>query len=191
MKRSSKVKNILIISGHTNLNDSVVNKEILIRYEKLFPEAEIVYLDKLYPDFKIDVKAEQEKLVKADIIILQYPIFWYHMPSIMERWMEETFEHGFSHGSTGDKLKGKKLIASFTTGGPEESYHKDADYGYEIEDFLPAIKLTCSLTKMEFAGYVYTGGVPYQSRTDAKELKLMKEKADTHANEVASLIKDI
>lgn len=185
------MKNILIISGHTNLNDSVVNKEILTKYEKLFPEAQIVYLDKLYPDFKIDVKAEQEKLVKADIIILQYPIFWYHMPSIMERWMEETFQHGFSHGSTGDKLKGKKLIASFTTGAPEELYHKDAVYGYEIEDFLPAIKLTCALTQMEFAGYVYTGEVSYQSRSDAKELELMKKKADAHANEVASLVKDL
>lgn len=34
----------------------------------------------------------------------------------MNKWMEDTFEHGWSHGSTGDKLKSKKLIASFTAG---------------------------------------------------------------------------
>lgn len=180
------MKNILIISGHTNLNDSVVNKEILTKYKKLFPEAEIVYLDKLYPDFKIDVKVEQEKLVKADIIILQYPIFWYHMPSIMERWMEETFTHGFAYGDGGDKLKGKKLIASLTLGAPLESYHKDANVGYEIEDFLPSLKATCRLTQMDFAGSVHTAGISYQTDDDVK-----KEKAEEHAKNVDKLIKKI
>ena len=33
-------------------------------------------LDELYPDFKIDIKREQEKLEKSDIIVLQFPLFW-------------------------------------------------------------------------------------------------------------------
>lgn len=107
------MQNILVVSGHTDLNNSVANKAILERLENKLPQAEFVYLDKLYSDFQIDVEAEQEKLLNADIIVLQFPIFWYAMPSLLSRWLEETFQHGFSHGSTGDKLKGKKLIASF------------------------------------------------------------------------------
>lgn len=181
------MKNILIISGHTDLNDSVANKNILEKFEQALPEAEIVYLDKLYPDFQIDVAAEQAKLLEADIIVLQYPIFWYHMPSIMERWMEETFQHGFSHGTDGDKLKGKKVIASFTSGSPEEAYQKDGDLGYDVEDLLPPIKLTCKLTQMDFAGYVYTGGVSYQSRVEPKAMASIKEKALIHADKVIKL----
>ena len=71
------MQNILVVSGHTDLNNSVANKAILERLENKLPQAEFVYLDKLYSDFQIDVEAEQEKLLNADIIVLQFPIFWY------------------------------------------------------------------------------------------------------------------
>ena len=135
--------NILIVSGHTNLDDSVANKEILYRLKELLPDVEFDLLSELYPDYKIDVEKEQEKLQKADIIVLQYPIFWYSMPSLLERWMEEVFQHGFSHGTTGDKLKGKRLIISFTTGAPEEAYTKEGRMRYTIGEFLNPIKATC------------------------------------------------
>ena len=54
------MQNILVVSGHTDLNNSVANKAILERLEDKLPQAEFVYLDKLYPDFKIDASAEQE-----------------------------------------------------------------------------------------------------------------------------------
>lgn len=58
------MKKILIVSGHPDLNDSFANKTILEETKKLLPEAEFVYLDKLYPDFQIDVKTEQERLLR-------------------------------------------------------------------------------------------------------------------------------
>ena len=66
------MKKILIVSGHPDMNDSFANKTILEETKKLLPEAELVYLDQLYPDFRIDTKAEQERLLRADIIVLQY-----------------------------------------------------------------------------------------------------------------------
>lgn len=69
------MKNVLIISGHTDLAASVANKTILETLNERLPEAEIVKLDELYPDFKIDVEAEQQKLLRADIIVLQFPPF--------------------------------------------------------------------------------------------------------------------
>ena len=110
------MKNILIINGHTDFKASIANKKIIEVLEKQLSTVRIVNLIELYPDFKIDIEAEQVNLSWAEIIILQFPFFWYSAPSILERWMEETFQHGFSHGRTGDKLKGKKLILSFTTG---------------------------------------------------------------------------
>ena len=183
------MKNVLIVSGHTDLNDSVANKKILEDLKEKLPEAEFDYLSELYPDYKIDVETEQEKLLNADIIVLQYPLFWYSMPSIMEKWMEEAFAHGFSHGSTGDKLKGKKIIASFTAGAPGEVYSKEGVFGREIEEYLNPIKSACILCQMEYAGSVFTPGVSYQIRNDQSDEII--EKAAAHCEKLLDLINSL
>ena len=181
------MKNILVVSGHTDLEqDSVANKTILENLKQQLPDAVFDLLDAQYPDFNIDVKKEQEKLIKADIIVFQYPIFWYSMPSLLHRWVEKTFVHGFSHGSKGKSLQGKKLIASFTTGASETFF---ANGG--IDHMLYPIHGICNLCGMEFNGYVYTGGVSYQLRTDEASLSQIKAKACEHAKRVISLINTI
>ena len=165
------MKNVLIVSGHTDLNNSVANKKILQELSKRLPNAEIDYLSELYSDYKIDVEQEQNKLLKADIIVLQYPVFWYSMPSLLEKWMEETFKHGFSHGSTGDKLKGKKVIISLTTGAPEEVYEN-------IDEFLNPIKASCKLCQMEYVGSIVTYGVSYQIRNDKQHIRSKYENSN-------------
>ena len=176
------MKNILIVSGHTDLNNSVANKKILQELSKRLPNAEIDYLSELYSDYKIDVEQEQNKLLKADIIVLQYPVFWYSMPSLLEKWMEETFKHGFSHGGTGNKLKGKKIIISLTTGAPEEVYEN-------IDEFLNPIKASCKLCQMEYVGSIVTYGVSYQIRNEKG--KEIEEKAINHANRLIEMINNI
>lgn len=185
------MKNVLIISGHTDLAASVANKTILETLGKRLPEAEIVKLDELYPDFKINVEAEQQRLLRADIIVLQFPVFWYSAPSLLERWMEETFRHGFSHGSTGDKLQGKKLVLSFTTGAPAAMYSREGAMGYDIEEFLPCYKATCRLCRMEFAGYVYTGGVSYGNRTSPELVEQQKAISGEHARRLIGLLETL
>lgn len=96
-------KNILIVAGHPDLkNDSLANKTILEEVKKALPEVELDILSDLYPDYQIDVAAEQDKLREADVIIFQYPLYWYMTPSLLNKWIERVFVHGFSHGSTGD-----------------------------------------------------------------------------------------
>ena len=74
---------ILLVVAHPNIESSLRNKTIVENFKALHPDVEIDELYKLYPDFKIDVKKEQEKLVKADSIILQFPMFWYNAPALM------------------------------------------------------------------------------------------------------------
>lgn len=185
------MKHVLIISGHTDLKTSVANKAIIETLEQQLADCEIVKLDELYPDFKINVSAEQEKLLKADVIVLQFPLFWYSAPSILERWMEETFKHGFSHGSTGDKLKGKKVIVSFTAGAPAEMYTKDGAMGYDVEALLLSFKSTCALTQMEYCGHIFTGGVSYGNRTTPELIEQQKEVSRQHAQRLIKLIETL
>lgn len=185
------MKNVLVVSGHTDLNDSVANKTIMEELAKLIPSVEFDYLDKLYPDYKIDIAAEQAKLEKADVVVLQFPVFWYSLPSLLERWMEETFKHGWSHGRTGDKLKGKKLVVSLTTGTPAEMYSKEGAAGHEIDEYLLPVVSTCALCGMEYAGRVYTGNVSYATHSDAAAVADMKKRSAQHADKLAQLIKTL
>lgn len=147
------MKNVLIISGHTNLSASVANKTILDTVHKLLPEVEIVKLDELYPDFRINVEVEQQRLLKADIIVLEFPVFWYSAPSSM--------------------------------------YSHDGPMGYTIDEFLPCFKATCNLCQMEFAGYVYTGGVSYAYRTTRELIEQQNKISVEHAEHLIKLIESL
>ena len=181
---------ILFIIGHPDLaNDSVVTKEVVNILKSEFPQSTFSVLSELYKNFQIDVKTEQDKAKDADLIVFVYPIFWYGFPSLLERWVEVVFVHGFGHGSKG-KVKGKKLIAAFTTGAAESFYTHEGAFKYTVEEFFePKLKNLCGLCEINYCGYVFTGGVSYFLRTDpAKKEELLKA-AKNHANKIIEKIK--
>ena len=53
---------VLVVVAHPDIEKSLANKAIVEKFKTLHPDAEIDELYKLYPNFKIDVKKEQEKL---------------------------------------------------------------------------------------------------------------------------------
>ena len=177
---------LLVISGHVDLAHSVANKAILAGLQKEFPDAEFDDLIGLYPDYKIDVKAEQEKLVKADVIVLQFPFFWYNCPSIMRKWFEDVLTHGFAYGSNGKALEGKKLIVSTTAGAPTEMYQHNAAQNFEIGEFMPSFMQLANLCGMQWSGFVCSGGYQFT----AEETKKI-EMANKHVKELVGTIKSL
>lgn len=158
----------LILSGHPDLSTSVANKVILDELEKALPDAEIRKLDQLYPTAAIDVEAEQRALLEADLIVWQFPFWWYSLPWLMKKWLDEVFLHGFSHGSKA-KLGGKKLLVSFTTGAPAEAY-----------------------TGGEGAiGDIQVHGVGYTTRDDEKAIEAQKQAAREYAEKLIARIQEI
>ncbi len=45
-----------------------------------------------------DVKAEQAKLLWADAVIFQFPLWWFSMPAILKGWFERVYALGFAYG---------------------------------------------------------------------------------------------
>jgi len=45
-----------------------------------------------------DVVAEQQKLLWADTVILQFPLWWFSMPAILKGWVDRVFSCGFAYG---------------------------------------------------------------------------------------------
>jgi NAD(P)H dehydrogenase (quinone) len=45
-----------------------------------------------------DIAAEQEKLLWADTVIFQFPLWWFSMPAIMKGWIDRVYAWGFAYG---------------------------------------------------------------------------------------------
>jgi NAD(P)H dehydrogenase (quinone) len=94
-----------------------------------------------------DVKAEIDKLLWADILILQFPLWWFGMPAILKGWIDRVFAYGFAYGvgehsdlRWGDRygegrLAGKRAMLIVTAGGWAEHYAPRGVNG-PIEDLL-------------------------------------------------------
>ncbi len=180
---------VLVISGHPSLEQSHANKAILEELQKLLPNAEISRLDVLYPDFKINVAAEQEKLEKADVIVWQFPVNWYSLPALLKKWLDDVFTYGFAYGTDDTKLKGKKLILSCTTASPEESYQYGQAQNYPFTDFLNTHRQTANLCKMDFQEPVISYGMMYMEGVmPAEVLTSIQERAKAHAKKLVERI---
>jgi glutathione-regulated potassium-efflux system ancillary protein KefF len=103
-----------------------------------------------YPDFAIDVLAEQGALREATAIVWQTPFYWYGVPSLLSHWFEKVLEHGFAHGPGGDALCGKKLLWATTTGTPKTAYEAAAMHRHPFAEFLPPIEQTARFCGLEW-----------------------------------------
>lgn len=71
-----------------------------------------------------DVKIEQSKLLQADLVILQFPLWWGSFPAMLKGWIDRVCASGFAYGSH-RQLAGKRLLLSVTTGGAaDENEHR-------------------------------------------------------------------
>jgi glutathione-regulated potassium-efflux system ancillary protein KefF len=103
-----------------------------------------------YPDYDIDVPAEQAQAAGAQLLVLLHPIQWYSMPALMKLWLDEVLRYGWAYGRGGTALQGKDLWLVATTGGPEASYHPQGYNRYFFDAFLPAYEQTAMLCGMRF-----------------------------------------
>ena len=179
---------ILVVLAHPNIESSLGNRTIVEKFKSLHPEAEIDELYKLYPDFRIDVKREQQKLLKADYIILQFPMYWYNAPALLRQWFESVLEHGFAYGSTGKALQGKKLILSITTGSPFDAYRVGGVQNFSIEDLTKGFHQLANLCSMKWEGFIVTGNLVFLLRDKPEEMKKMMERLERHAQELSAKI---
>lgn len=81
-----------------------------------------------------DIAAEQRKLLWADMVLLQFPLWWFSMPAILKGWVERVYANGFAYGvgEHSDRrwgmrygegvMAGKRAMLLVTTGGWESHY---------------------------------------------------------------------
>lgn len=83
--------------------------------------------------FAADIVAEQEKLAWCDLMIWQFPLWWFGIPAILKGWVDRVFAMGTAYGNgqiyeTG-VYTGKKAMLSLTIGGQKDDYLKTGSHG--------------------------------------------------------------
>lgn len=181
------MKKTLLIVAHPDLdNGSLANKMIVDTAEAL-PHVRIRRLYQHYPDFNIDVAAEQAALLEAERIVFQFPFYWYSVPGLFKEWMDKVLAFGFAYGSEGDKLKGKELLVSTTVGGPEDAYRPEGYNRFTIETLLTPLQQLANLTGMTWQPPLHSHGMIYIEGVYNKKEEV-EERARQHAQKLADWI---
>ncbi|MGR5132082.1 NAD(P)H-dependent oxidoreductase [Vibrio alfacsensis] len=180
--------NVCVISGHPALANSHANALILDELSRELATINVRRLDELYPDYAIDVQAEQEALLKADVIVLQFPFYWYSTPALMKKWIDDVFTFNFAYGPEGDKLKGKDFILSFTVGGPDSSYDPLGYNHFTIEQMIRPLQQTAYLAEMNYIKPIYSHGMVYIPNV-YNTLEAVQGRAKSHAKRLIEQIK--
>ncbi len=142
---------VLVLVAHPDIARSRVNRALAAQARLLRPEdVEVRDLYALYPDYLIDIEAEQQALAQARTVVWVHPVHWYSMPALMKLWVDEVLAFGWAYGPGGRALANKCLWLVVSTGGGEASYQQDGSNRYAFEHFLPAYQQTAELVGMRF-----------------------------------------
>ena len=76
---------------HPNFANSRVNKALAAG---LPGDIEVRDMYALYPDFQIDVAKEQVVMEASDRIVLQTPMYWYSVTSLLKKWEDDVLTYG-------------------------------------------------------------------------------------------------
>jgi NAD(P)H dehydrogenase (quinone) len=76
--------------------------------------------------FAPEVAREVARLQEAELVILQFPLWWFSLPAILKGWVDRVFAMGFAyrigHVYEEGPLRGKRGMLALTTGSPKATY---------------------------------------------------------------------
>jgi len=90
--------------------------------------------------FAAEIQAEQDKLFWCDVLIFQFPLWWFGLPAILKGWVDRVFAAGgriYGGGKWYDRgvFAGKRAMCALTIGGPPPIYSEQGLNG-PIESIL-------------------------------------------------------
>lgn len=145
----ARMARVIVYYAHPGHKHSRLNRE-LVAAARAVEDITFVDLYAEYPRHDIDIEAEQERLVGYDVIVLQFPLFWYSTPSLLKEWIDLVLQHGFAYGEHGDACEGKSMMLAVTAADPESAYRHDGYQRYTLREFLRPLEQTARLCGMRF-----------------------------------------
>lgn len=183
------MKKVLVLSTHANLNGnntrgdmnpSIVNKLLLDQLDK----SENIYIHDLiseYPNETIDIEREQTLLSNHESIMMAGPMYWYSMPAIAKKWIDEVLLYGWAYGSEGNALQNKDFYLVITAASNREEFSSN-DLGYTLEQLLSPYILTAEYCKMNFHPILFFGGINNAFKN--KDSKYIEDQISSFSSEI-------
>ncbi|RYM06650.1 flavodoxin family protein [Sporolactobacillus sp. THM7-7] len=149
------MSHIFIINGYQTIGEpkGKLNATLVHEMERVLSEHNEVKVTAI--DNGYDIKQEQEKFLWADIIIFQTPVYWFNVPNLLKKYIDEVYEYGIFFGSSekygrGGLLTDKKYMLSTTWNGPLEAFEEDDAFlsGKTVDDVFLGFHKT-----QEFVGF--------------------------------------
>lgn len=82
---------------------------------------------------RADIQAELDKLFWCDLLVLNFPIYWFSMPAILKGWIDRVFVSGKVYGGRrfydSGGLAGKQALVTITLGGQEHMFGPEGIHG--------------------------------------------------------------
>lgn len=80
-----------------------------------------------------EVQSTIDRLERADLVLLQFPLWWWSMPAILKGWLDRVFAWGRVYTSKvrydRGHFRGKRALVSVTTGASAAAYGPDGRCG--------------------------------------------------------------
>ncbi|VVM93075.1 Glutathione-regulated potassium-efflux system ancillary protein KefF [Pseudomonas fluorescens] len=119
-----------------------------------------------------DIQGELDTLLWADLLILNFPIFWFSAPAMLKGWIDRVLVSGVCYGGKRfydqGGLAGKRALVTVTLGGREHMFGEGAVHG-PLEDMLrPILRGTLAYVGYDVLAPFVAWHVPYIS-TDARQ----------------------
>ncbi|HAS6236731.1 TPA: flavodoxin family protein [Vibrio vulnificus] len=140
---------VLVIYAHPSQHRSEVNAPLFAAAQAV-DGVTCVDLYAEYPQFDINIDKEQVRLLEHDVIVFQFPLYWYSTPALLKEWQDLVLEYGFAYGTDGTALKDKLMLCVVSAGGKEEAYKAEGYNHFTIRQLLAPIEQMAALTSMHY-----------------------------------------
>jgi NAD(P)H dehydrogenase (quinone) len=115
-----------------------------------------------------DIQYELDKLLNADLVIFNFPIYWFSMPAIMKGWIDRVLVSGVCYGGKRfydqGGLAGKKAMLAITIGVQPDMFSDDGVHGNLNDMLRPILRGTLAYTGMTVLPPFVAYHVPYISQ---------------------------
>ena len=95
--------------------------------------------------FAPEIAREQQRFLKADLVIWTYPIWWGGVPAILKGWFDRVLAYGFAYSDGRRYDTGffpeKRGILCLTTGGTQQRFSPNDVYGSIDQVLWPVQRL--------------------------------------------------
>ncbi len=127
-----------------------------------------------------DIQTEVDKVIKADLLILNFPMYWTSVPAILKGWIDRVFVSGIFYGGkrfyNHGGMAGKKAMLSFTLGGRDHMFGEQAIHGSLDSLLLPIQRGTLAYVGFEVLPPFIAYHVPYISQEARQQILINYEK---------------